>query len=137
MSTSPSPFGDDFSSSDEAMLNTYAEVEKCVLDLEPKVREMNRVLVPLFGKCPTSEDGSWAYLAKNDNDEFIIGLESLPVDNVLALVARLAEMVVILDNSDSGVRVRDSYQPDLGPALLGEVARLQAVPTTHTRWVRK
>jgi hypothetical protein len=137
MSHSPSPFHDDFGPSDEALLHTYAEVEQCVLDLEPKVREMNRVLVPLFGKCPTSADGSWAYLAKNDNDEFVIGFESLPVDCVMALVARLAEMVVILDGNDSGVRVRDSYQPDLGPLLLGEVARLQAVPTTHTRWVRK
>lgn len=137
MSHSPSPFNDDFGPSDEALLNTYAEVEQCVLDLEPKVREMNRVLVPLLGKCPTSEDGGWAYLAKNDNDEFVIGLETLPVDNVLALVARLSEMMVILDDNDSGVRIRDSYQPDLGPLLLGEVARLQAVPTTHTRWVRK
>jgi hypothetical protein len=76
-------------------------------------------------------------LAKNDDDEFILGLETLPVDNVFALVARLAEVIVILDGSDSGVRVRDSYQPDLGPSLLGEVARLQAIPTTHTRWVRK
>ena len=137
MSHSPSPFSDDFGPSDESLLNTYAEIEQCVLDLEPKVREMNRVLVPLLGKCPTSADGSWAYLAKNDNDEFIIGLETLPVDNVFALVARLAEVIVILDGNDSGVRVRDSYQPDLGPSLLGEVARLQAIPTTHTRWVRK
>jgi|GEM_PF-3515221 hypothetical protein len=137
MSHLPSPFNDDFESSDDAMLSTYAEVEKCVLDLEPKVREMNRVLVPLFGKCPTSEDGSWAYLAKNDNDEFVIGFETLPVDNVLALVARLSEMMFVLEDSDSDVRLRDSYQPDLGPALLGEVARLFEVPTTHTRWVRK
>lgn len=137
MSHSPSPFNDDFGPSDEALLNTYEEVEKCVLDLEPKVREMNRVLVPLLGKCPSSADGGWAYLAKNDNDEFVIALETLPVDSVMALVARLSEMVLILEDDNSSVRIRDSYQPDLGPLLLGEVARLQAVPTTHTRWVRK
>lgn len=137
MSHLPSPFGDDFGPTDEALLTTYAEVEQCVLDLEPKVREMNRVLVPLLGKCPSSADGSWAYLAKDDNDQFVIGLETLSVDKALSLVARLAEILVLVEDNESGVRVRDSYQPDLGPALLGEIARLQAVPTTHTRWVRK
>ena len=73
----------------------------------------------------------------DDIDEFVIGFETLPVDNVLALVARLSEMMFVLEDSDSDVRLRDSYQPDLGPAILGEVARLFEVPTTHTRWVRK
>ena len=137
MSTSPSPFDDDFLSSDQTLLETLAEVELFVTDLEPKVREINRVLVPLLGKCSTSSDGSWAYIVKDDNDNYMVALESISVDSVLGIVARASEVLSIIDGTDGVALSRPSYQPDLGPAIVGEAARLVNIPSTHVRVVRK
>lgn len=137
MSTSPSPFGDDFLSSDQSLLETLAEVELFVKDLEPKVREINRVLVPLLGKCSTSLDGSWAYIIKDHDDNYQVALESIPVDSVLGIVARVSEVLSIIDDADGAAFTRPSYQPDLGPAIVGDAARLTHVPSTHVRVVRK
>ena len=137
MSHSPSPFGDDFGPSDESLIETFVEVEQFVLDLEPKVREVNRVLVPLFGKCPSSKDGSWAYIAKDDNDQYFIAFECLPVDKAFGLVARLAEVLALVEDANSHVRARDSYQLDLGHVIVGDVAQFNVVPHTHVRVVRK
>lgn len=131
MSASPSPSDDHSGLFDDALLGALAEAHECVQDLEPKVRELNRVLVPLLGKCPTTIDGGWAYLAKDDNDEFIVALATIPMDKVLALVARVGEILEIVSDSTSAIRVRDSYQPDLGPSIVGEVARLTQIPRTH------
>ncbi len=137
MSASPSPFNDDFVSSDGSLLETLAEVELLYSDLEPKVREVNRVLVPLLGACPTSADGSWAYIVKNDDDEFLIALESIPFDKAFALVGRLDEVLDIVDDANDVSFSRPSYQHDLGPAIVGEAALLTYVPSTHVRVVRK
>ena len=137
MSQSPSPFDDHFESSDQSLLETFAEVEHFVLDLEPKVRELNRVLVPLFGKCPTSKDGSWAFIIKDENDQYSVGLEPFPLNSVLGVVARVSEVLTIVADSDDASLVRGSYQPDLGPAIVGDAARLVDVPSTHVRVVRK
>ncbi|MFN5600959.1 MAG: hypothetical protein ACK48T_02415, partial [Acidimicrobiaceae bacterium] len=122
---------------DESLIETLVEVEQFVLDLEPKVREVNRVLVPLFGKCPSSEDGSWAYIAKDDNDQYFIAFECLPANKAFGLVARLAEVLALVEDANSHVRARDSYQPDLGHVIVGDVAQFNVVPHTHVRVVRK
>jgi uncharacterized FlaG/YvyC family protein len=137
MSTSPSPSDDDFLSSDQSLLETLAEVELFVKDLEPKVREINRVLVPLLGKCATSADGSWAYIVKEDDDTYKVALESIPVESVLGIVARASEVLSIIDAAEGVAISRPSYHPDLGPAIVGDAARLTHVPTTHVRVVRK
>lgn len=137
MSTSPSPSDDDFLSSDLALLETFAEVELFYKDLEPKVREMNRVLVPLLGKCATSADGSWAYIVKDDIGAYMIALEPIPTDSVLGIVARVSEMLSIIDDAECSTFVRSSYLPDLGPVIVGDAARLTHVPSTHVRVVRK
>ena len=137
MSVSPSPFGDEFGPTDQALINTLTEVELFVLDLEPKVREVNRVLVPLFGRCATSEDGSWAYITKDENGCYFIALESIPVDKALQLVARLSEVNAILEDSDALSHARGSYTPDLGPSIVGDAAQLNYIPSTHVRVVNK
>jgi uncharacterized FlaG/YvyC family protein len=137
MSASPSPSDDDFLSSDQSLLETLAEVELFVKDLEPKVREINRVLVPLLGKCAASTDGSWAYIVKEDDDTYKVALESIPVESVLGIVARVSEVLSIVADADGVAVSRPSYQPDLGPAIVGDAARLTHIPSTHVRVVRK
>jgi hypothetical protein len=94
-------------------------------------------IVPLFGKCPSSEDGSWAYIAKDDNDQYFIAFECLPVNKAFGLIARLAEVLALVEDANSHVRVTDSYHPDLGHVIVGDVAQFNVVPHTHVRVVRK
>lgn len=137
MSASPSPFPDDFGPTDQSLIEAFSEVEHFVLDLEPKVREVNRVLVPLFGRCSTSEDGSWAFITKDDSGQYFVALEPIPVEKALQLVARLAEVNAILDDSETLTHSRSNYQADLGPSIVGDAARLNYVPSTHVRVVHK
>ena len=137
MSTSPSPFGDDFLSSDQTLIDALVGVDRHHKELAPKVREMNRVLVPLLGKCSTTNDGSWAFLAQDDNNDYFIAVEPIPMDKALGIVARLSEVLGILDGNNTVTLARPSYQPDLGPSILGDVARFQRVPGTHVRKVGK
>jgi DNA-directed RNA polymerase beta' subunit len=55
MSHSPSPFGDGFEPFDPSQ--TIEEIEKVVLDLEPKIRDLNRHMIDgdilLFNRQPT------------------------------------------------------------------------------------
>jgi hypothetical protein len=93
--------------------------------------------VPLLGKCSTSADGSWAYIVKDHDDTYKVALESIPVESVLGIVARVSEVLSIVADADGHSIARPSYQSDLGPAIVGDAARLTHIPTTHVRVVRK
>lgn len=137
MSASPSPFDDDFLSSDGTLIETLAEVELLYSDLEPKVREVNRVLIPLLGKCPTSPDGTWAYLIKDENGDFLIAIEPITSASALSIVGRIETVLDIVEDADGVSFTRPSYQHDLGPSIVGDAALLTYVPSTHVRVVRK
>jgi hypothetical protein len=49
----------------------------------------------------------------------------------------LAEVLALVEDANSHVRVTDSYHPDLGHVIVGDVAQFNVVPHTHVRVVRK
>lgn len=112
---------------------TFAEVERSVLDLEPKVRDLNRHLVALLGRCPASESGNWAYLARNEDGEFRVAFEMLPFDKVLQIASHVARIVEVIEQEGHVSSVGQSHGVDLGPGVVGDAAGLMFIPTTHVR----
>lgn len=135
MSHFPSPFGDDFESFVPSQ--SIEEIEKIVLDFEPKIRDLNRHMIDVLGPCPASENGNWAYLARNEDGEFVVAFEQLSIKTGVKLSNRLLDIYRVLDEVDLNAPSSSNYQPDLGPAIVGDAATLRFVPTTHVRVVRK
>lgn len=135
MSHSPSPFGDDFESFVPSQ--SIEEIEKIVLDFEPKIRDLNRHMIDVLGACPTNENGNWAYLARNEDGEFVIAFEQLSITSGMKLSNRFLDVYRVLDDVDQFAPSSSNYQPDLGPAIVGDAATLRFVPSTHVRVVRK
>mgnify|MGYP006898270984 FL=1 len=135
MSHSPSPFGDGFEPFDPSQ--TIEEIEKVVLDLEPKIRDLNRHMIDVLGACPENESGNWAYLARTESGEFVIGFEQVSIKSGMKLSNRFLDVYRILDDIDVAAPTSSQYQPDLGPSIVGDAASLRFVPSTHVRVVRK
>ena len=135
MSYSPSPFGDGFEPFDPSQ--SIEEIEKVVLDLEPKIRDLNRHMIDVLGACPENETGNWAYLARTEAGEFVIGFEQVSIKSGVKLSNRFLDVYRILDDIDVAAPSSSQYQPDLGPSIVGDAASLRFVPSTHVRVVRK
>lgn len=136
MSNETSPGEEGFALSSCDLATSFAEIEMAVLDLEPKVRDLNRRLVALFGKCPTSETGNWAYLARNDVGEFIVAFENLQMDKVLQIVTQVDRILDVVEDGGGVASYNHPHAADLGPSVVGDAAGLLFVPTTHVRVVR-
>jgi hypothetical protein len=132
MSHSPSPFGDGFEPFDPSQ--SIEEIEKVVLDLEPKIRDLNRHFVDVFGPCPGA-DSTWVYLARNEEGEFFIGFTQIPVGKAGQLSSRLIDVYRILEEADEVIVQHHAHQAqlNLGPAILGDAAKVRFTPTTHVR----
>ena len=135
MSHSSSPFGDGFEPFNPSQ--SIEEIEKVVLDLEPKIRDLNRHMIDVLGPCPEAENGNWAYLARTEDGDFIIGFEQLSFKSGMKLSHRFLDIYRILDEVDVAAPSSSQYQPDLGPAIVGDAASLRFLPSTHVRVVRK
>ena len=135
MSHPPSPFSDDFESFVPSQ--SIEEIEKIVLDFEPKIRDLNRHMIDVLGDCPANENGNWAYLARNEDGEFVIAFEHLSITSGMKLSNRFLDVYRVLDGVDQSAPSSSNYQPDLGPAIVGDAATLRFVPSTHVRVVRK
>lgn len=135
MSHSPSPFGDGFEPFDPSQ--SIEEIEKVVLDLEPKIRDLNRHMIDVLGPCPETENGTWAYLARTEDGDFVIGFEQLSFKSGMKLSNRFLDIYRVLDGVNIAAPSSSQYQPDLGPAIVGDAASLRFLPSTHVRVVRK
>jgi hypothetical protein len=135
MSHSSSPFGDGFEPFDPSQ--SIEEIEKVVLDLEPKIRDLKRHMIDVLGACPENETGNWAYLARTELGEFVIGFEQVSIKSGMKLSNRFLDVYRILDDIDVAAPSSSQYQPDLGPSIVGDAASLRFVPSTHVRVVRK
>lgn len=118
------------------LATSFAAIEVEVMDLEPKVRELNRQLVALLGRCPGSETGNWAYLARDDEGGFCVAFETLPMDKVLHLVSHIERALNVLEEEGGAIIPGHTHAPDMGPSVIGEAAHLMFIPTTHVRVVR-
>lgn len=136
MPTEPSPDRPDAHFSHVDLSVSLEEIERSVMDLEPKVRDLNRQLVSLLGRCPVGESGNWAYLARNDQGEFCVAFETLPFDKVLQIASHIQRVVDVFDAEGLALSPGQSHGVDLAPSILGDAAQLTYVPATHVRVVR-
>lgn len=136
MSTEPSPDRHDAHFSHMDLAVSLDEVQRSVMDLEPKVRDLNRQLVALLGRSPTGDGGNWAYLARNEQGEFCVAFEVLPFDKVLQIASHIQQVLDVFDADGHSLVSGHSHGVDLTPSILGDAAHLTYVPTTHVRVVR-
>lgn len=136
MSFEPSPDHRDDRYTTTDLETTFEEIERSVLDLEPKVRDLNRQLCGLLGRCPVGESGNWAYLARNDEGNFCVAFEMLPFDKVLQIASHIQRVLDIFDAEGHSPVSGHSLGVDLAPSILGDAAHLTYIPTTHVRVVR-
>lgn len=136
MSSASSPDHRDARYSPTDLANSLDEVERSVMDLEPKVRDLNRHLVALLGRCPAGESGNWAYLARTDRGDFCVAFELLPFDKVLQIASHIQKVLDVFDAEGLALVSGQTLGVDLAPSILGDAAQLTYVPTTHVRVVR-
>lgn len=130
------PNGEESAFTPQDLATSFAAIEVEVMDLEPKVRELNRQLVAFLGRCPGSESGNWAYLARNDDGGFCVAFETLSMDKVLHLVSHIERALDILEEEGGAIIPGHTHATDLAPSIIGEAAHLMFIPTTHVRVVR-
>ena len=94
-------------------------------------------MIDVLGACPENETGNWAYLARTELGEFVIGFEQVSIKSGMKLSNRFLDVYRILDDIDVAAPTSSQYQPDLGPSIVGDAASLRFVPSTHVRVVRK
>lgn len=140
MSTSSFPF-DDGTTPEPELFQEFSsmsdEIERRVLDLEPKARELNRHLTALLGRCPSNPDGSWVAIEAGEGDRVDFRLSRIDTHVALSLVARLSEISRILEDNEPGFVPGNRYLSDLGRVVVGEGASLFQVPSTHVRSVKR
>lgn len=136
MSTEPSPERPDAHYSHVDLAVSLDEVERSVMDLEPKIRDLNRQLAALLGRCPMGDTGNWAYLARNHKGDFCVAFELLPFDKVLQIASHIQQVLDVFDAEGHSLVSGHSHGVDLAPSILGDAAHLTYVPTTHVRVVR-
>lgn len=112
----------------------FSEVEMVVRDFEPKVRELNRKFADALGVHPSSATGEWLYLAKKEDGQYFIAMEELKI----ADFSKLAWVLGIVSSLVAGapkLTANAELEADLnlGPVVVGEVAALTFLPTTHVR----
>lgn len=140
MSTSSFPFSDGDSSHNEFPESVFADaldIEKSVLDFEPKARELNRYLTSLLGRCPSSPNGAWVSISCDNEGNPCLVFSSVDFSSALHLVARLSEINSILEDNEPAFVSNNRYQSDLGPEVVGDGAALTRVPRTHVRRASK
>jgi hypothetical protein len=94
-------------------------------------------MIDVLGPCPETENGNWAYLARTEDGDFVIGFEQLSFKSGMKLSNRFLDIYRVLDDVDVAAPSSSQYQPDLGPAIVGDAASLRFLPSTHVRVVRK
>lgn len=137
MSTHDPAFGDHVHHSRDVSIPTadaLSAIESAYRDLEPKARELNRTLTDLFG--PRRDGEMWAYLGQSDDHVYRVFITPVDTSEVLPLVAHLNCVIDKADETDICIRRSSTDASVPFPGIVGEAARLSAIPTTHVKIVR-
>ena len=111
------------------------EIREVLLDLEPKVREINRALTDLFGERRDGEP--WAYLGQDENEEYRVYVTPIGTDDALRLTGRITEILEAAGDEPVGPGMSNLYDCiNTAHRIIGEAARFNAVPSTHVKIVR-
>ena len=111
------------------------EIQEVLLDLEPKVREINRAFTDLFGDRRDGEP--WAYLGQDENDEYHVYVTPIQPDDALRLTGRILEILDASRDEVARPHVSNLYDSiNTAHRIIGEAARFNAVPSTHVKIVR-
>jgi hypothetical protein len=139
MSENNTPFFDEHGSSnfDESLKNAMEETEFLVQHLEPQVRELNRNYREVLGAHPNSPDGNWLFLSRNDNGDYCFAFYSLSVDRATLHTARVGDSAAILEEYGDEFGIDSSDYNDVGAQVIGEVASLSHIPSTHVHVERR
>jgi hypothetical protein len=139
MSENNQPFFDEHepSSFDESLKTAMEETEFLVQHLEPQMRELNRKYREVLGAHPNSADGNWLYLSRNDNGDYCFAFYSLSIDRATLHAAHVGDSAAILEEYSDGFGADSSGYSDVGAQIIGEVASLSHVPSTHVHVERR
>lgn len=108
-------------------------VTRLVQEVEPKARELNRHLTAVLGRCASHPEGHWVSIARTPDGGVQLQLSPVETASVLVLVARLAEISEVLEDTAPQILSSRVYESDLGPLVVGEAAAVRQVPSTHLR----
>lgn len=122
---------------DTSLNDAMDETMFLVQHLEPKVRDLNRHYRELLGAHPDSSDGTWVYLSKTIDGSYCFCFHPISVDRVIVHSAHIGTNADILEEHTNDLGPTSDEYIDLGPQILGEVAALSYVPSTHVHVERR
>lgn len=132
-------FNDDNEShfSDDLLHSAMEETMFLVQHLEPKLRDLNRHYREVLGAHPDSPDGSWVFLSKSTDGSYVFCFHPITADRVNLHAAHVADHADLIEAHTNELGVPGTEYVDLGSQILGEVASLSWVPSTHVHVERR
>ena len=122
---------------DDFLKNAMDETMFLVQHLEPQVREMNRHYRDVLGAHPNSPDGSWVYLAKTADGEYLFAFHPITTDRATLHCAQVGDQAAAIDGYNNGFGADSGEYGDIGPQIIGDAASLSYVPSTHVQVERR
>ena len=123
--------------SDLSLQSAMEETMFLVQHLEPKVRDLNRHYHDVLGAHPNSPDGNWVYLLKTENGKYVFAFHPISADRITLHCAQVGDHAVMIEEYTNDFGPESGEYTDLGPQIVGEVASLSYVPSTHVQVDRR
>lgn len=123
--------------SDVSLHNAMEETMYLVQHLEPKVRELNRHYRDVLGTHPNSPDGNWVFLSKSIDGSYLFSFHPISANRITLHAASVADNAELIDSQTNDLMMSGTEYVDLGSQILGEVASLSWVPSTHVHVERR
>lgn len=122
---------------DDFLKQAMDETAVLVQHFEPKVRDLNRHYREVLGAHPNSPDGTWVFLSKDDNGEYQFSFHPISADRIIVHCANVADHAVMIEEYTNDFGPDAGEYADLGPQIVGDVASLSYVPSTHVQIDRR
>lgn len=84
------------------------------LDVEPKARELERMLRMLFGEHPRGTR-SWVTIERSDDGSTVLGIADIDPDRVLSMTRRIDDVVNMGHGGSNGATDRSVRSGNVGP----------------------
>lgn len=99
---------------DEVLTEVLTQAALDHLDVEPKARELERVLRMLFGEHPRGRQG-WVTIERSADGATVLGIADIELDRVLAVSRRIDDLVDLGRIDPAGVPGRSAHPGTFGP----------------------
>lgn len=122
---------------DDFLKSAMEETLYLVQHLEPKVRDLNRHYRDVLGAHPDSPDGNWVFLVKTESGDYQFAFHPISAHRITLHCAQVGDHAVMIEEYTNDFGPDSGEYTDLGPQIVGDVASLSYVPSTHVQVDRR